>query len=308
MRLSAVIPTYNEARFIDRCLESVTNQTVSLDEVIVVDGGSTDGTVEVARRYTDKVYVIGRRGIWRARAYGTEVATGDVVFSMDADTVYDRRYVETLSSRFSEGVSCVGGRVEPLYPGILQKFYCRTVNAFSSRYSLFPGTAMAFRREAYKLVGGYKPVARGEDWFLSYSLRSVGRTVYEPEAVAYTDVDTGDVVRIAGFVAAPPTTFAGYLAGVPEITAGGLGYLLAELVSDLVYEPTPVHHSHIGLAGLAAATWLRDRVGEGVRRLLAGASSGVVVHHIATEDVDNPSMLAPTLAAFASLITLYLIS
>ncbi len=81
-RLSVVVLTRNEADNIAGCLDTVK----WADEIIVVDDDSTDGTAEIARRYTDKVITRSLSGDFSAqRNFGNEAATGDWVIQMDAD-------------------------------------------------------------------------------------------------------------------------------------------------------------------------------------------------------------------------------
>ncbi|AEF97132.1 glycosyltransferase family 2 protein [Methanotorris igneus] len=56
--VSVIIPTYNSEKTIGICLESIKNQTYKNIEIIVVDKFSNDNTVEIAKKYTDKVFVI----------------------------------------------------------------------------------------------------------------------------------------------------------------------------------------------------------------------------------------------------------
>lgn len=82
-KLSLIIITQNEAENLPRCIESVT----FADEIVVVDSDSSDGTPEIARRYTDKVYNIVWQGFGKAKQTALRYATGEWVFSIDADEV-----------------------------------------------------------------------------------------------------------------------------------------------------------------------------------------------------------------------------
>lgn len=79
--LSVTIITKNEAHNLEDCLRSV----AFADEIVVLDSGSTDDTVEIARRFTDKVFVEEWRGYGRQKNRATELATGDWILNLDAD-------------------------------------------------------------------------------------------------------------------------------------------------------------------------------------------------------------------------------
>lgn len=80
-KISVVIITLNEERNIERCLKSVT----WADEIVVVDSGSMDTTLDICRRYGCRVVTISWEGYGRAKQRGVEEATNDWILSLDAD-------------------------------------------------------------------------------------------------------------------------------------------------------------------------------------------------------------------------------
>lgn len=88
MRVSAVIPTFNRVGYINRAIESLLAQTVPVDEVIVVDDGSTDGTAEaVEARYGSRIRVVrqANTGVSGARRRGIQEARGEWIAFLDSD-------------------------------------------------------------------------------------------------------------------------------------------------------------------------------------------------------------------------------
>lgn len=84
--LSAILITRNEADRVERCLKSIEKL---VDEIIVLDSGSSDSTVEICKRYTDKVHETDWPGFGKQKQRALELATGDWVLSIDADEALD---------------------------------------------------------------------------------------------------------------------------------------------------------------------------------------------------------------------------
>ena len=88
MLISALIPTYNRRTVIFRAIESILSQTEPVDEIIIVDDGSTDGTLEAIRnRYGSiiKTFVQPNKGVSFARKRAVEEAKGEWVAFLDSD-------------------------------------------------------------------------------------------------------------------------------------------------------------------------------------------------------------------------------
>ena len=93
--VSVIIPCYNQAKFLGEAIESVLKQNYRRLEVIVIDDGSTDGTAEVADRYSDVIRISQEnRGLAAARNRGLSQSTGDYLVFLDAD---DRLLPEALA-------------------------------------------------------------------------------------------------------------------------------------------------------------------------------------------------------------------
>ena len=93
MRTSCIVTSYNYGRFVAEAVESILRQTVPMDEIIVVDDGSTDGTPEMLRaRYADGcIKLIEKRNEGQLSCFnrGFEESTGDLIFFLDADDLYE---------------------------------------------------------------------------------------------------------------------------------------------------------------------------------------------------------------------------
>lgn len=103
--ISVIIPAYNEEKYIGACLQSLVWQKTKYEfEVIVADNNSTDDTKKIALSFKDKlnirVVTEKKQGRGVARWRGFEEATGDYLFSSDADTVLPPEWIETFMKHF----------------------------------------------------------------------------------------------------------------------------------------------------------------------------------------------------------------
>jgi glycosyltransferase involved in cell wall biosynthesis len=100
MKLSIVIPTYNEEKNIKKCLTALTKQVVPADEIIVVNNNSTDKTVEIAQKFPVRVVNEKKQGISFARNCGFNAAKYEIIARTDADTVVPRDWVKKIKENF----------------------------------------------------------------------------------------------------------------------------------------------------------------------------------------------------------------
>lgn len=96
--ISVVIPAYNVAPYLAQCLENILHQTYKNIEIIVVDDGSTDNTVEIAEKYRIKLISQENKGVSAARNAGLKIATGEYLHFMDADDLISLNFYERMLS------------------------------------------------------------------------------------------------------------------------------------------------------------------------------------------------------------------
>lgn len=169
LTVSIVIPAYNEADYIEKCLRSCLSQSVLPYEVLVVDNMSIDSTPTIVRRIarqnSSKVKIrllrqSKEQGIRPTRDYGFDRATGDIIGRIDADTILMDDWVSVVQDTFMENgdVSAITGPVS--YHDMPAKSFSlkmdtriRTLLFDISKESWFLfGTNMALRREAWRQV------------------------------------------------------------------------------------------------------------------------------------------------------------
>ncbi len=97
-KITAIIPTYNSAKYITEAIDSVLNQTYANIEIIVVDDGSTDNTENILSNYVNKnkiIYVKKKNGgPGSARNLGIKLANGEYIAFLDADDMWEKNKIE----------------------------------------------------------------------------------------------------------------------------------------------------------------------------------------------------------------------
>lgn len=189
-RVSIVIPALQEEKYIGRLLSRIAAHPGL--EIIVVDGGSTDKTVDIAKNFTEKVYVLRERGIGRARNYGASKASGDIIIFMDADVDPPPDFLEKVTSAFRGSRDIVGltCNIMPSDPLPHELAFFKLYNLFFSiLLRLKPhlrGEFLAVRRDAFIRVGGFNEnLPCCEDHELAFRLSRVGRIIFLRDLVVY---------------------------------------------------------------------------------------------------------------------------
>ncbi|MGQ9508681.1 MAG: glycosyltransferase family 2 protein [Thermodesulfobacteriota bacterium] len=103
--ISVYVLTFNNIRTIERCLKSLS----WAEELVVVDSFSSDGTFEVCKRFTDKVYQIEFKGHRDQYQYAADLTTHDWIMFVDADEEVPKKLVEEIQRRFHNGVQDIDG-------------------------------------------------------------------------------------------------------------------------------------------------------------------------------------------------------
>ncbi len=199
--ISVVIAGYNEVAVIARTVESVLASEADLLEIIVVDDGSTDGTAEAVPKHP-KVRVLSKLNGGKASALneGIALATGDLLFHIDADTILEPHAIGRLAAHFSDPkVAAVAGNVQVGNRiNLLTKWqdleYITSQNLDRRAYArlncitVVPGAIGMWRRDAVLAAGGYQTDTLAEDMDLTWRLRRAEwRLENEPRAYAYTE-------------------------------------------------------------------------------------------------------------------------
>jgi glycosyltransferase involved in cell wall biosynthesis len=196
--VSVIATVRNEAQAVRRLLDSLAAQTRPPDEVIIVDGGSTDGTVEVLEEYAAggtlplKVLVRPGTNISQGRNAAISEATGEIIAGTDAGVRLSPNWLEELIKPFEKEreLYVVSGFFLPDPQTVFETAMGATVLpvlADVDPEKFLPSSrSVAFRKAAWERVGGYPEwLDYSEDLVFDFKLRELGPFAFAPRAIAY---------------------------------------------------------------------------------------------------------------------------
>jgi glycosyltransferase involved in cell wall biosynthesis len=205
-KVSVIIPVKNEEKKIARCLEAVFNQTRKPFEVIIVDGNSTDKTVEVASKFPVRILYDNHASIGGARQIGVEEAHGDYIAFIDSDCIPEKDWLENLIKEFDDGIVGIGGGIINIGEGVWRKSINLALDTFlgsansvqgrlfkNKRYvKSISGCNSLYRKRDLIAIGGFNTkLSLNEETELNRRLLKRGRLLYIPNAVVYHDNGRG---------------------------------------------------------------------------------------------------------------------
>lgn len=183
-RISVIIPTLNEAQNIGRCLDAVREDATVL-ETIVVDGGSTDGTLRIAEEKGAQV-LHSAKGRGHQIKSGVLQARGDLILILHADCVLADEVPNHILKKLQKNAQLIGGAVGMRYrQRPLTNRFIEWLNNIRARWTgiAFGDQAQFFRREALSLIGGFPDQMLMEDIELSMRLKEHGQLCFIAKGV-----------------------------------------------------------------------------------------------------------------------------
>lgn len=190
MTITVIIPAYNEEKYLPRTLDTIRALDRKPDEIVVIDGGSTDSTPQVAKAHGATVVTIPHRGIGFARQMGLEAAHGDIIAFTDADTVVPKNWLTKIEETLSRpGVVGVFGNFMVPDGWLPYRLYVNTIQQAGNwlwwhllKVPWAPGQNTAFLRATGIAAGGYPVDYKiAEDIEMAKRLMKLGKLVYRPD-------------------------------------------------------------------------------------------------------------------------------
>lgn len=216
--VSAIVATYNRADVVSQAIESILGQTYENLEVIIVDDGSTDGTVEVLERFGSRLRILRQQnaGPSAARNRGIAAARGEIISFLDSDDIWLPKKIErqvALLEKAGNSVPCcvcnaellfkdrpttTSFRNSRLYPSPEEGLWLNATLVLLNRFLLF-NQMVAIRREALARIGGFDESLRYlEDYDLALRLSLLGPFAYTNEPlVIYSHGSAGSLAHEA---------------------------------------------------------------------------------------------------------------
>lgn len=201
MTISVLVPCFNEEQTIKACIGSILSQTHTVDEIIVVNDGSTDSTHKILKSFGKKITVVSLKKNSGNKGYAIEAGLPyiktDVFISTDADTILDPNFVLEIKKSFKKGVNAVSGRVRSHSNNLISQARAieyslsqtihKPAQSVINSVLVVPGCAGAFKTKYFKktVILDHTTVTEDQDYTFQI-LKKGGKVVFNPNAVVFT--------------------------------------------------------------------------------------------------------------------------
>jgi glycosyltransferase involved in cell wall biosynthesis len=193
-RVSVILLTKNSASTVQKSIESIFAQTRPPDEVVVVDGDSRDGTLEIVKKYPVKLVTEPGLGFGYARNLGVKNASGDIVFFHDSDCIAEPDYIENALPHFDSNPEPVGvtgqtrlwNTESPVARFLAYVGGRMNMPSEEKSVKIAPTMNLALKREIIDEVGGFDDtLIRCEDTDLTYKISRKHTIIYDPKVTIW---------------------------------------------------------------------------------------------------------------------------
>lgn len=172
--ISVIMPVLNEAKYLRSSLEHL--HISDNEELIIVDGGSSDVTMDIAAEFTDKVFQT-KTGRASVMNHGAEMAAGELLLFLHADCILPENGFRTIRETLNDSRIAGGGfRLSINSPGLRFRLIETAANLRSRIAGLLYGDQGIFiNKEIFNKVGGYADIPLMEDMEISGKLKKLGK-------------------------------------------------------------------------------------------------------------------------------------
>ena len=290
MNISIVIPSLNSEEEIERCLATLKPQLNEADEIIIVDGGSRDRTLEIAYKHGCRIFIYPEASLGEARNFGVSQSGNEIILQTDTDVSFTPNFIDVLRKYYEENPELAG------VSGGWRDGKGRLLGNFT--YMILEGILkyadciQSYRRYAYYQTQGHPNVSFGEQIGLWFEIQRVGPTIYDPNLYVYHYSDRSVSITsylIGGGLLGIGAGYEGMIGGAVGSAMMGLGggFVAGQAGVDLGINkdapPNHFHHWMLGLMIIAGAMAFSDVLGDDLEAGLYGLGSGIFLHDVLTE-------------------------
>ena len=174
--ISIIVPTLDEERSLPPLLDAIHQQRAA-HEVIVVDGGSQDRTLEVARDRGVRT-LVSHPGRGAGMSIGAGASRGDVLFFLHADSTLPPGALDRINQVLSTDAHIIGGNFRLVFDAdtSFSRWLTRFYAGMRSLGFYYGDSGIFVRRSVYEALGGFRPIQLMEDWDFVRRLERFGRT------------------------------------------------------------------------------------------------------------------------------------
>lgn len=212
MKISLLIPCWNEEKMIKRCVESALAQSRRIDQILVVDDCSTDNTPAILAEFGDRIQVVrtsnrlGNKSF--AQEYGLTFIDCDILLMTDGDTMLDKDFAKEVEKSFQNSEThAVAGYIKSLKNNwitscreidyIIGQDIHKTAQAHINAVMVIPGCAGAFRYSSFKKFANFEHDTVTEDLDFTYKFHEQNLHIeYNTNAIVYTQ----DPMTISSYI------------------------------------------------------------------------------------------------------------
>jgi glycosyltransferase involved in cell wall biosynthesis len=213
VKLSVIIPSYNHEKFIERTLKSLEEQTFQDFEIILIDDGSTDRTVEMAKKVNSraKIFVQQNQGVDATRNRGVELSKGKYICFVDSDDMSAperfERQIEVMENDPEIGLvysdasiidteDNIIGRFNDVYPVVRGNLAEKLI----AHYCFVSIATVMIRKETFLKTGFFDPSRFAIEYMKWIEIALVSKTYYDPRPFAYVrrhETNTSKIIKKA---------------------------------------------------------------------------------------------------------------
>lgn len=196
MRFSIIIPAFNSEKYIKACLDSIFHIDYPDYEIIIVDGGSTDNTINIIRNYNIKLIQIINKSISNSRNTGAKQAKGDALVFIDSDCIVNKDLLKK-SEEYLKAYACCGSFYKPdKDAGWVAKTWLLIEKKKKGTVEWIPSGTLIVKRTIFDEIDGFnEKLITAEDFDFCQRLNKKGYKIFNDPEIASIHIGQTDNIK-----------------------------------------------------------------------------------------------------------------